>query len=567
MQGYYWVLLGLSIAAGWMFCRFIPAQYSQLWANRKFFMAYAGLIALICLHEPMGFKILYDEHGFANTSYHIHLDQQVIQTGTSTWSDGRTIPTSGKTVDFRPSLYPFSVSILHNLTGFRINNLFYFNIAASIILLCALHLLLTHYVTPTLASAATLIFGFLPLLAQNVNRGGYEILNLLLIVFFIHASIRYLEKSPRSELAPLLCACLLANLRTESVLFLVPLGGFMLLKWSQGKKIHLHWGTPILLATLIMPFALHVYYNNSPTTAVQRGDTSASWGSFLEHIQTAGIYLFDTDGTYSNSIPCALMILAGALAAPLYLCIRWLHARQLQHTEWVALIATATITTYTLYLVSFRWGSWLDPMVTRFTLPLHAAGLIGTTWLLSNTPPTWVRSWQRTVWMAALAIGLFYNLPTIAQHKYTSSITTHSESQWLIEQLHSHAPEETFIISKQSPILSTLGYAATTTAGIEDKLWQIERGLKEGRYRKYFLSQHYRYDFKQKAYRPSDTEEVDQFFELEPVAQARFAPWQFTRLLEIKAVRSHKAQPPRNYDLRPAPPPQNFALNYHLISP
>lgn len=567
VHGYYWVLLGLTITAGWLVCRFIPTYRQKLWANRWFFLLYTTLITLICLHEPMGFKVLYDEHGFANTSYHIHSSQQVAQTGTTAWSDGRTIPTSGKLVDFRPSLYPFGVAALHNLTGFRINNLFYFNIGASIILLCALHLLLARYTLPILASALTLFFGFLPLLAQSANRGGYEILNLLLIVCFIHSSICYLKKDSATETAPLLCACLLANLRTESVLFLLPLGGFILLKWWRARELRLHWSTPILLATLAMPFALHAYYNQSSTTAVQRGDTSTSWAAFFEHAQTAGAYLFNTYSAYSNSIPCTLMILTGTIIAPIYLALRWLRTRSLQPTEWVALITITTILTYTTYMVSFRWGSWLDPMVTRFTLPLHLAGIFGTAWLISCIPANRACRWQRTTWAIALGIGLFYNLPTIAQHKYTTSMTTSMESAWLREQLRTYPPEDTFIISKESPILGTLGYAATTASSAKYRLWQIEKGLKDGRYRKYYLFQHWGYNFELQAYQPINEEPVSQLFELEPVARARFAPWQFAQLSEIKAVRPHKQSPPPDYDARENPPATNFARNYHLTSP
>ena len=567
VHGYYWVLLGLSITAGWLVCRFIPPYREKIWANRWFFVIYAALITLICLHEPMGFKVLYDEHGFANTSYNIHSSLQVAQTGTTAWSDGRTIPTSGKLVDFRPSLYPFGVAALHNLTGFRINNLFYFNIAASIILLCTLHLLLARYLVPVLASTLTLIFGFLPLLAQSVNRGGYEILNLLLIVCFIHSSICYLKKDSATETAPLLCACLLSNLRTESVLFLLPLGCFILLKWRQVRALRLHWPTPLLLATLAMPFALHVYYNHSPITAVQRSDTSTSWSAFIDHIQTAGTYLFNTNGAYSNSIPCTLMILTGTIIAPIHLARRWLQSRTLQPTEWVALATITTILTYTTYMVSFRWGSWLDPMVTRFTLPLHLAGIFGTACLISLIPANRIHHRQRTTWAIALGVGLFYNLPAIVQHKYTTSMTTSMESAWLREQLSTCPPEDTFIISKESPILGTLGYATTTTARAKYRLWEIERGLKDGRYQKYYLFQHWGYNLDLQSYEPIDEEAVDQLFELNPVAQARFAPWQFAQLSEIKAVRPHKQSPPPDYDARENPPARNFARNYHLTSP
>src|ERR1019366_5861835 len=120
-------------------------------------------------------------------------------------------------------LFPLLVSVLHDVTGYRVANVFELNFLLTPFVLLGGYLL-AHKLGGRLAGyvAAGLLATF-PLLAQNATSGGYDVLNMALGSALMLVTLAYFQSMERSR-GPLMnlslaLALLLAATRAESVLY------------------------------------------------------------------------------------------------------------------------------------------------------------------------------------------------------------------------------------------------------------------------------------------------------------------------------------------------------------
>ena len=138
-------------------------------------------------------------------------------------------------LDKRPLFQPLLVSLLHDLTGYRPENVFALNSALTFGLLGLVYVACRKLAGREAGILAVLLLTSLPLLAQNATGGGFELLNLVMIMSTLLLGMRFAEKrDPGSLQALLLSAVLLAQTRYESILFMLPVG--LLVGWTWWKE-------------------------------------------------------------------------------------------------------------------------------------------------------------------------------------------------------------------------------------------------------------------------------------------------------------------------------------------
>jgi hypothetical protein len=256
----YWSILGTTVWLGWALWRMAQAdRLSTAW--REAFSPgtlalLAGCGVLLLVHERYGFKILMDEIMLLGTSMGMHFDKHPLVPVRGHDLQGAFQLIDGQ-IDKRPLFQPFLVSTLHDLTGYRPENVFVLNSVLTFVLLG-----LVYHVARKLAGrggavVAVLLLTSLPLLAQNATGGGFEMLNLVMITATFALGIRYCERPDLpSQQALILSAVLLAQTRYESVLFLLPVGLLLLRAWWQARRPLLDLGS-IFMPLLFLPIALH----------------------------------------------------------------------------------------------------------------------------------------------------------------------------------------------------------------------------------------------------------------------------------------------------------------------
>lgn len=124
----YWAVLA---AAGYY--AYLLSRYFRQKNFRRFLQAnWVGLViaalgtAVIESHEPRELKVLYDEFVLSGTAMGMHyLREAVHPIRMHNISDVPEVLEVG--VDKRPLLFPFAISCLHDLTGYRVENVFILN--------------------------------------------------------------------------------------------------------------------------------------------------------------------------------------------------------------------------------------------------------------------------------------------------------------------------------------------------------------------------------------------------------------------------------------------------------
>jgi len=220
----YWVVLILLVWFGVSLVR-LARQTSFDWKvwrhHRHAMLVIAATAAVLLAHEKYGFKILADEYLLLGTSENLHYERHAAYPLRATNVQGPFQITESH-IDKRPILFPVLVSLAHDLTGYRPENAFYVNTLLGFTFLALLWALGLKVGRSAWAGGLlVLLFGGLPLFAQQMKGGGFDLLNLVMLATVLLLGIRYAERGDGLSLSAFVgAALLLAYARYESILML-----------------------------------------------------------------------------------------------------------------------------------------------------------------------------------------------------------------------------------------------------------------------------------------------------------------------------------------------------------
>ena len=123
--GYYFAAIVFVVWAGLGFSILRDKRLESFSSKRILkILALVGAATYISLAlEPAEFKVVMDEPLLAATAQSMHHDRMALIAGRGVDVNGYYNLLDGS-VDKRPLLYPFLVSVLHDLTGYRVSNSF-----------------------------------------------------------------------------------------------------------------------------------------------------------------------------------------------------------------------------------------------------------------------------------------------------------------------------------------------------------------------------------------------------------------------------------------------------------
>lgn len=435
------------------------------------------IVILTAYHGTLindGFKVIYDEHVLSATAESLHQEQQAFTKATAHRIDGEIIASTGF-VDKRPALFPLLLSLVHKLLGFRVENVFYFNTA-----LCAVLLLLIYNISDRIAGRWTaifsvLIFASLPLLAENANGGGYELLNLCAIAALLRIGLSYLESPSKQHLSLLvLTSLLLANVRYESILYVLVPPMLFLYKSIQERDARLGWLPAISPLGLLLPMSTLTIFRGDDRFIQTSKDNFFSIEHFSGNLLAGLQYLFDLSARHSSSL---LLSLTGSAA--LLSLLFFSHKKPVPPRTGMALLAFSAVGVIvainTALALSCYWGNWTDPATSRFSLPLQ--------WMLVISIPLALSlfdSRQAYVASGCVLCVLFMMTYTGAQAKDLAQANRRvlaAGNHWAYQQIADLDPHTEALIVTESSIAAILyGYAAAPIRlanASPQKLWQV----------------------------------------------------------------------------------------------
>jgi hypothetical protein len=200
---------------------------------RGFDWASLAVVALggtvLIVHESFGFKVVMDEVMLVGTSMSMHLSRSVLTPTRGSDFQGAFVVLGG-IMDKRQLFFPFLLSLLHDITGYRPENAFVLNGILTFIFLAMVNTAGRKLAGRMAGWLGVALFAGLPLLAQNATGGGFELLNIVMILGSLLLGARFIERrDDASFTAFCYSAMLLTQVRYESAIFLVPVAAIILL--------------------------------------------------------------------------------------------------------------------------------------------------------------------------------------------------------------------------------------------------------------------------------------------------------------------------------------------------
>ena len=542
--GYYYILAVFGL---WIF---FGARLAS--ARRETWMAwlrapgFAGLFlvaATVFAVATDGFahKVLFDEYVLEGTAWHMHLTKE-IGTPIRAYDFSGTWLVIDTFLDKRPYFFAFLVSLLHDLTGFRLENVFVLNVALTFALLAATYWLVravTARAAPALLAVALL--ATLPLFGQNATGASMELLNLAMIAAVMIAATLYLRVPGDDRLSFLvLGTVLLAQSRYESVLFVFPVAAVIVLGWWRAGRVVLSW--PALLAPLLLvPYVWHDrFVSTKPTLWQLREGESArfAWHYLGNNLEGARKFFFSISPAQPNSLWLALVGLAAAAWAVISLWRRW-RARDLRGVTGTAEFPVVALFALTVaanlgMLMFYYWSRLDEPIASRFALPLCFVFALGGGWLANSLG----RRWRHA--MPVLAGGLaawvlVLGAPAYAHRLYTTQNLVMHELNWELEEVAARPGPVLLITAKATLPFLLEKIPAVNTFLARVRAPQIAWHMKQGTFREVVVSQVLRPTSGQGEMIVDPDEELPENFRLETVAEKRFgARWiRISRVREI----------------------------------
>ncbi|MFI5309926.1 MAG: hypothetical protein ACHQQ3_01735 [Gemmatimonadales bacterium] len=493
----YYVVLALVILSLVFFAQVSTTRGWRTWAywreHRNALLLVAAGTVFLHRHEPHMLRVFFDEPTHALAALSMHLDKSAVGATVSNYV-GETFVTGETYAVARPYLFPLLVSILHDVTGYRVANVFVLNVLLTPLPLLGAYLLACKLGGRLAGYVAIVLLVTFPLLAQNVTSGGYDVLNMALVAAWMLATLAYFTSGEDSR-GPLMnlslaIALLLAATRAESVLYLVPWGAVTLACWRRERRVQLTTFaafSPVFLLPAFMS-NLHMMHNDAAMVAElrTRGEAFFDVANLPKHLSEAVYYFFHFDLDSTNSVLLAALGATG-LVGLLVQVAGSVRARRAKHTEALLALFAVSVAAVYLFVLTLFWSSPLDPLAARFCLALSLVWAVTAGWLVTQVP--WLKERPRVVIGALLLWGGLVAAPAMSRAYATHEMTPAWTERYFLEVAASRDRRETLYAMQSNASFIVNKFASTLLVRVGAFPAVHVRAIKAGLYREVLILQ------------------------------------------------------------------------------
>lgn len=498
--------------------------------------------AFLYTREGGSFKIAFDEQVLTNVSMNMHQHHIPVISESPLIGFSRY-----ETIDKRPLLFPFLLSLTHDALGYDSSNAFYLNFA-----LTALFLLLLAKVTERVASRAAGYFSIVlacctPLLAQNVSGGGFEIANLSCLLLVVWLGMDYWKRPGTSELARLAFAGALAShARYESALIVLPIALLVLTKWAMERRPNIPWSVcavPIFYVSLVWQQRA-VAANPGKFQYVVQDDKLFSFDHLAPNLDSAFRFFFIPDNNYAGSPFIGFVGVAGLLIALAFSLTRRESVFAGRPERVALLFFLPYLLGLTGMLAFFFYGQLDNAIVSRLALPIVASLILGGSALLGSIHRA-SKAGRYASYIFVLCTA-FYAFKLYANPRYKDTNFLHARIDWALHFAESQPPGAFLFISTMPLVFENERINTVHSIRAKSSLDKLAQQLEFKTYQEIFALQNFQLDLTdgELMATPLPRNELGPAFILEPVAEASFAPYNFTRISRVRKVDPSLAQDP-----------------------
>jgi hypothetical protein len=526
--GYYFMAAAFG---GWLFFfgrigrAQIPVVTTLSWRRILPIAAVVGALLWVDLvSEPKGFKVTNDEYVLQATALDLHLRREPAVLVRAYEIDGAFTPLLAY-ADKRPFFFPFVLSLVHDLTGYRVANGFILNGA-----LAGLNLLLVFVLARRIAGnamaalGAVILWGGLPLFVQNANGSGMELLNVTMLALLMLLAWEYWRTPDETGAAALiLTTVLLAQTRYESALF-VPVSGIVVLAgWRRAGRPVLPWAA-VAAPLLLLPYAWQNHFTNA-NRALWELQASQETRFGFEYLgknlhEAARFYFAWRDRLIPNSWLLSVAGVAGGIAALVW-AIRSRRTRPLRGPAWSLVLYALAVLLNLGLLLCYYWGQLSDPVAARLSLPSLMIATLAVAWLLG-----WLA--QRGAdarWFVGAAALYFIGVmrPVIATHYYTQFNPGPQQIEWEADFVRERPAMSRLIVTNKTvlPWIMQL-QPAVMLKYTPNERDQLQFHLREGTFGEILVTQRLVPSTPDGGFVVDPVDRLPADFKLEPLAEKRF---------------------------------------------
>jgi len=547
--------------------------------------------------EGMDFKIVMDEPLLISVSSSMHLDRLALYPGRGLSLEGAYQYLDG-IVDKRPLLYPFLVSILHDLTGFRISNGFWLNA-----LLVPLFWLLVIQLGTRLGGGsrggwyAALCVMTVPLVPHLANSGGFDFLSITLVLSALYWSFKWYEHPEESKYlsALVITLVLISNTRYEGPYWIVPFGIVIAFGWWRRRQVEIPivvMFSPLMMLLPLIHQQVRVELGNVWQVGAFNRKEPFSLAYMGDNLEGAVSYFFGlaSGRTGTNSYLVAIAGLAAILTIISLMVNRFWIKKTYSESERNANVLGGIwllgLGGLFIFLMTFNWGYFDDYITARLSLPfLVGLGLI-IPWAMSRSLKMYsiafvftgiaglfihleafddVALWERGIyfiltslaligifgwgilrdrleWKWYFALGLIYfwiiSFSRMQVHSYTDAYTPKIEVNHLLDFVDTRANENILMVSPYPFVTALKRVPSISIGALSDNIPFFERRLKEERsYDAVYVYQILKKDGDKGDWIPQHGTDLETYFEVELVESYALTVFREARVLKISGIK------------------------------
>ncbi len=544
----YWFVLATVVLFVAHLVASLRGHFDRAWWRRHRLPLFAllALAALLHVPEEHGYKIVMDEVVLQATAMGLHFERAAKVTVRAFDFAGNFIPLNFY-VDKRPIFFPFLLATVHDLTGFRLSNVFWLNGVITFGLLVAVYGVGRRLAGGAAGVVAALLLATVPLVNQNATGAGFELLNLLMISLTVWLGMRYVERPDDHRMCSfLLSGVLLAQVRYESVLFLLPVAITVLYAWWRQRSVSLPW-TFLALPLLLVSYPWQYNVFKVAESAWQLNDVEGATSPFgfryfYDNVGHALNFFFSFDGSQPSSWWLAAI---GIIAVGFFMLLFYKEHREFfrdEPTKGVFCIFNLGLLLHAFFMLCYFWGKWDDPIIRRLSLPTHLLLV----WSVIFVLPAMVKSTQRWRVLGALTALVFvgYTLPVSARHAYTEENFAARTNTWLSAWIADHGEGRRMLaIDGNSSLLWIINQQSSTLPeSIAKDPARYLFHFRNGSFDDYLVVQKIGINLDTHETYPSVEDDLGDGFTLETIAEKRFSPIYIIRLSRVVAVDETKIE-------------------------
>ncbi len=502
-------------------------------------IAVGGTVLLT--HEAHGFKIVMDEIMLLGTSLSMHLDKTVLVPIRGSDIQGSFVILDGL-MDKRPLFFPFLVSLIHDLAGYRPANAFILNGVLTFVFLGLVNgcgRLLAGRVAGWLG---VVLFAGLPLLAHNATGGGFELLNLVMILATLLLGVRFVEKRDEAGLAAFCySALLLAQVRYESVIYLLPVAAVVLWIWLREGRAVLTW--PVVIAPLLMihyPMQHRIFDLRVAAweLASRPGYSEVfSWRYLFEptgNLRHALEFFFAKPSDQPNSLVLSVL---GCVAVPFFALLVLKSFRNLNAERPInavtSIFAIGFAVQFALLMVYF-FGQFDNVVIRRLSLPTH----LGMVMAILAVLPQFAKPVVARFLLGLAVLGLVASgVPSMAAHAYNQEYLPGRETAWRREFIADQPRKDYLVIDNDSVLWIAHQISSTPMLQAIKNRDRIIWNIRNRTFSALYVFQRYNIDAETGKMTLREGDDLGRSFVLETVREERLQTLTLSRLSRIKEIR------------------------------